>query len=57
MFVVFQGFTVMENFFTEEEFEPGRKAYARLIDHIAHRLYDTGRVKSKYRLMDTIIFI
>ncbi|WAR03284.1 hypothetical protein MAR_009842 [Mya arenaria] len=43
-----QGFTVVEGFFTEEEIEPCRQSFARLIDNIAQKLYDTGKVKNLY---------
>ena len=46
--VCFQGYTVVENFFTLEEIEPCRESYRHLVDEIAQKLYKTGRVKSKF---------
>ncbi|XP_060572273.1 phytanoyl-CoA dioxygenase domain-containing protein 1 homolog [Ruditapes philippinarum] len=43
------GFTVVEGFFSPEEIQPCLDSYARLVDGLAHKLYDSGRIKNLYK--------
>ena len=43
----FQGYVLVENFFTPEELEPARAACDRLVDIVAQRLYKAGKISSE----------
>lgn len=37
----------MEKFFTEEELQPCRDAIADMVEMLANKLYEAGKIKSK----------
>lgn len=39
---------MVESFFTEEELSPGKEAINDLVDELAHKLYNGGKIKSEY---------
>ena len=48
MFVI-QGVVVIENFFKPEELEPCKKTIEDLVDKLAQKLLDNGKITSKTR--------
>ena len=42
-----QGEVLIEDYFTPEELEPIKTAIAKLVDYVAERLYDEGKITSK----------
>ena len=42
-----QGVVLIEDYFTQEELEPIKTAIAKLVDYVAERLYDEGKITSK----------
>ena len=49
---VFQGYLLIENFFTEEELNPCKDAINLLVDQLANKLYDAGKIKSMLQLFN-----
>ena len=48
MSLSFQGYLIVENFFdTEKELDPVRKDIEVLVDNLANKLYDAGKIKSE----------
>jgi hypothetical protein len=45
--VTFQGFLLLDSFFKPEELDPGKVAVNDLVDELANRLYEAGKIKSK----------
>lgn len=45
---IFQGYVIVEDFFTSEELEPVKGAINRLVDDLAHKLYKAGKIPSKF---------
>lgn len=43
-----QGFTHIENIFTDEELQPSIDALRRTVDEIAQKLYKAGKIKSRF---------
>lgn len=43
---VFQGYLVIDSFFQSEELDPGKEAINNLVDELAIKLYDAGKIKS-----------
>jgi len=42
-----QGFLVIDSFFADEELNPGKDAINDLVDDLAHKLYNGGKIKSR----------
>mgnify|MGYP001804112330 CR=1 FL=1 len=42
-----QGVVLIEDYFTQLELEPIKTAIAKLVDYVAERLYDEGKITSK----------
>ena len=38
---------VLENFFTKEELDPCRRATEKLVDDLAKKLFDAGKITGK----------
>jgi len=38
---------LIDSFFTEDELNPGKDAINDLVDQLAHKLYNAGKIKSK----------
>jgi len=51
MCCVFQGYLVVDSFFSEEELNPCKDAVNSLVDKLAHKLYDAGKIKSTYQVV------
>jgi hypothetical protein len=46
-----QGFLVIDSFFDRSELDLGQQAVNDLVDELANKLYDAGKIKSKTYLM------
>lgn len=48
-FILFQkqGYLIVENYFTEEELEPCKKAAEDLVEDVANKLFNAGKIKRK----------
>jgi len=46
----------MESFFTEEELNPGKDAINDLVDELAHKLYNGGKIKSRLIFILSILY-
>jgi len=46
---VFQGYLALDSFFKEEELNACKEAINSLVDELAHKLYNAGKIKSMYR--------
>ena len=47
---VLQGFLLVENFFPPSRLDAVKEAINGLVDMMANKLYDAGKIKSKNRL-------
>ncbi|XP_062597342.1 uncharacterized protein LOC134258774 [Saccostrea cucullata] len=47
-----EGYVVVKDFFSPSELEPCRKALEKLVDDVAHRLYNAGKISSLYNDCD-----
>jgi len=43
-----QGYTVVEDFFTPEELQPCRDAIAGMVDVLATKLHDAGKITGRH---------
>jgi len=43
-----QGFLLIDSFFTEDELNPAKGAINDLVDELAHKLYNGGKIKSRH---------
>lgn len=48
--IFFQGYLVVENFFTHDELDPCKDAVGDLVEELAQKLYNAGKIKSKYKM-------
>ena len=42
---------MVDSFFSEEELNPCKDAVNSLVDKLAHKLYDAGKIKSTYQVV------
>jgi len=51
---LFQGYVVVQSFFTKEELQPVIESINEIVDDVAEKLYKAGKISSmaKYRLND-----
>ncbi|WAR20076.1 hypothetical protein MAR_001914 [Mya arenaria] len=47
-----KGYLVLPNFFTKEEMEPCRKTTEELVDNLAKKLFEAGKIKNAYENLD-----
>ena len=47
-YCLLQGFLLIDSFFTEDELNPGKDAINDLVDELAHKLYNAGKIKSMH---------
>ena len=52
---IFQGYVLVEDFFTPEELEPARAASERLVDIVAQRLFKAGKISSESAILSVCI--
>lgn len=54
--IIFQGYILIEDFFdVKKELDPVREAINTLVDDLAKKLYDAGKIKSKQILYDNFL--
>jgi hypothetical protein len=44
---MFQGFLLLDSFFKPDELDPGKAAINDLVDGLANKLFEAGKIKSK----------
>ena len=48
---------VIDNFFTDEELEPCRQEIATIVDKLANKLYNAGKIKGIPNIVDICYII